>query len=625
MSGAEVIGFLLGAIPLVISAVEHYRDCLDPFFDYAHYKSTLKALRTRLRIQFNLYEGTLKRLLLSELSLTEAESLFPGADVPLEKALWGKKEIEVKLQKKLGKEYETFMDVVWGMDGLMKKLMDKLDIDMEGKPKWTATSTTGAEHKQSHRSARLGWEWRKIRRSFGRKEREALMQDFERYNNNIAAFVQNNEILAPSTESSTKSFLTYFDRVRNHTLGLYEALEQSWKCGAPHRANLRLDGTKPATISSQKEQGFQVFFSLCLDDCAKNQGGGVKELWKETIISIDSTEDNQAALPATSTAQSGTPLKVEKQQPTESLKRKMLRFLDPKEKSAPAVVEIPVVINEPIAMANTPTTNSRPTITCICQAVRSAPRQTTCLGVLSRPIKAGSPCLTITTMAPSAPAIHLSLDNIIVPKEQRASQRSKLGILSRQQRLGLAVTLASTVLQFYNSPWLDEEWGTRDICFFSDGIDEDNRPVISMPYISRMFSVDSASGSRDESTNASTNPFLSGLIVNKMLFALGIVLIELCLNKPFEDLRKDVKPSLGGQATIADDYEVATRSIDTVYDKGGPEYGYVVQRCLRCEFGVQDRKKRLDFDTFRSLVYSGVVAPLEEDYKKYSLYRGIAI
>src|SRR5271154_2515922 len=103
MSGAEVVGFVLAAIPLVISAVEHYRDGLDPFIDYTHYQSTLKALRTRLRIQSNLYEGTLKRLLLSELSAIEAEALFPAADVPLETALWGTEETEEKLRRKLGR------------------------------------------------------------------------------------------------------------------------------------------------------------------------------------------------------------------------------------------------------------------------------------------------------------------------------------------------------------------------------------------------------------------------------------------------------------------------------------------------------------------------------------------
>jgi hypothetical protein len=133
MSGAEIVGFLLGAIPLVISAIEHYRDGLGLLIDYSHYQSTLKALRTRLRIQLNLYEGTLKRLLLSELSSIEADVLFPATGVPLETALWGTREIEEKLRKKLGNQYETFMDVIWEMDAVMKKLMNKLDIDLEGK------------------------------------------------------------------------------------------------------------------------------------------------------------------------------------------------------------------------------------------------------------------------------------------------------------------------------------------------------------------------------------------------------------------------------------------------------------------------------------------------------------
>lgn len=44
-----------------------------------------------------------------------------------------------------------------------------------------------------------------------------------------------------------------------------------------------------------------------------------------------------------------------------------------------------------------------------------------------------------------------------------------------------------------------------------------------------------------------------------------------------------------------------------------------VQRCLRCEFGVQDSKKQRDFDASRDLVYEGVLAPLEDDLKRYSL------
>ena len=118
--------------------------------------------------------------------------------------------------------------------------------------------------------------------------------------------------------------------------------------------------------------------------------------------------------------------------------------------------------------------------------------------------------------------------------------------------------------------------------------------------------------------------FLNYQVINKTLFALGIVLIELCLNRSLEDLRLAAdQPLGGGQPNIADGYQIASSMIEEVYSKGGDRYGYVVQRCLRCEFGVQDSKKKLDLSTFRTLVYDGVLIPLKDNYEKYSLWRGV--
>jgi hypothetical protein len=130
---AEVVGFILGAVPLIVSALEHYRDGLDVAKDYWRYSSNLKSLQTRLRIEHSLYQGTLKRLLLSELSLSQVEDLFPDPQQPLKTALWGTEEIEEKLRVKLGDKYDTFMDAIREMEEAIEKLMDKLDIDLQGK------------------------------------------------------------------------------------------------------------------------------------------------------------------------------------------------------------------------------------------------------------------------------------------------------------------------------------------------------------------------------------------------------------------------------------------------------------------------------------------------------------
>ena len=133
MSGVEIVGFLLGSLPLAISACEHYREGLDPLKDYLRYDRTLKTLHTRLRLQQALYEGTLQRLLLSELSEAQTNALFQGLEYLVDTKLWGTKEIEEKVHRKLGGQYKTFMDVIGEMEGVMRKLMYKLDIDIQWK------------------------------------------------------------------------------------------------------------------------------------------------------------------------------------------------------------------------------------------------------------------------------------------------------------------------------------------------------------------------------------------------------------------------------------------------------------------------------------------------------------
>jgi hypothetical protein len=92
--------------------VEHYKEGIDIISDFRNYRSTLKSLKTKLSIQEELYRGTLQRLLLSELSQLEIYALFPEQGVKGSSALWGTKDIEDKLRRKLGVKFDIFMDVV---------------------------------------------------------------------------------------------------------------------------------------------------------------------------------------------------------------------------------------------------------------------------------------------------------------------------------------------------------------------------------------------------------------------------------------------------------------------------------------------------------------------------------
>ena len=133
MSGIEVVGLVLGGLPLLISACEHYRDGLDPIKDFLRYDSTLKSLRTRLAIQQELFEGTLQVLLLDQLSEAESKIMFPEVRRPEDISPWFNNDIDGKLQGRLGDKYSMFMDVVKDMDSIMRRLMDKLEVDIQSK------------------------------------------------------------------------------------------------------------------------------------------------------------------------------------------------------------------------------------------------------------------------------------------------------------------------------------------------------------------------------------------------------------------------------------------------------------------------------------------------------------
>lgn len=256
----------------------------------------------------------------------------------------------------------------------------------------------------------------------------------------------------------------------------------------------------------------------------------------------------------------------------------------------------------------------------MCEALQGAQNQPSVLGYLAYTSR--KRCIKISTLNPSKIAESVSLDYLLPASKTLPQRRESFGKLSGQQRLSIAVTLAHAVLQLHKSPWLSESWSKLDIYFFSHGIDRYRRPIIDHPYVSRFFEPQIQLDLNATSVK-NTADYGSSLIINKSLFALGIVLIELCLNKPFEDLCADTRHpgALAPEEPLstAEIYSVATELVEAVYDEQGMQYGHVVQRCLKCEFGVQDSKKQLDIDAFRALVYEGVLAPLEDDLKRYSM------
>lgn len=176
-------------------------------------------------------------------------------------------------------------------------------------------------------------------------------------------------------------------------------------------------------------------------------------------------------------------------------------------------------------------------------------------------------------------------------------------MLSRRDRLFLAATLASSVLQFHGS-WLKSHWRSRDILF--PKVKAGTKSIVECPYLSG-HEVSNAT-----TTEPTTRTTTNSLIRSEALFPLGLVLVELSLCQSISSLRipEDEDPN----ETIAN-LKTASRVLqERVYSESGCRYGDVVDKCL---FWSETRDMSVDDDEFQQLVFQRIVSPLVDDLRDF--------
>ena len=205
--------------------------------------------------------------------------------------------------------------------------------------------------------------------------------------------------------------------------------------------------------------------------------------------------------------------------------------------------------------------------------------------------------------------------------------------LTRRNRFSLASTAAWSLFYLCETPWIRESDGlkSQDLHILTHTVtkfrDERKPGLVQEPVLSRTFTNPKGTSNstnvqpndfkNDPSSNLSDEMRQNDQIKNKALLALGILLIEVCLNRNFDALRQEIRNmniSLS-QDSMLDDLYVANSFLGKVYDEGGDVYGYAVQRCLRCEFPGRDETKSFAYDDFRGDFYLDVVAPIQEYYE----------
>lgn len=155
----------------------------------------------------------------------------------------------------------------------------------------------------------------------------------------------------------------------------------------------------------------------------------------------------------------------------------------------------------------------------------------------------------------------------------------------------LAITLASSVLQLYNTPWLSENWSKKDIVFLSQDI-ASKRPVnIQKLYVTARFDP--------SASTAQNNPF--AVDNNASLLALAVVLLEVSLGQPIE--RQQSTENLGLLGTV---------KVWIAQQEDNLSKAFLCAVC-HCMSWYADPSKKLRDPNFRQEVLNQVVMPLRDE------------
>jgi len=171
----------------------------------------------------------------------------------------------------------------------------------------------------------------------------------------------------------------------------------------------------------------------------------------------------------------------------------------------------------------------------------------------------------------------------------------------------LAYTLASAVLQLYDTPWLPTAWSSNDIFIMKTS---SGNALPSQFYASRTFRVPSTQAAIGKTRRC---------VKNEMVFALGVALLELSYGQPLLSLRTPDDLNDQGMEDSMTEVSIATRLADRIHEREMENYAKSVLRCVRCSFDTFS----CDFEDrgFREKFFNGVVTPLRADYEYATMGR----
>ncbi|KAK4212993.1 hypothetical protein QBC37DRAFT_464729 [Rhypophila decipiens] len=633
MSGFEIAGVVLGAFPIALHLLDDYRKLAVRANLWRKIKLEHAKCRNDVEFQRVALSSNLRQLILPLLvddNKANRLLLEPGGES------WKDPAIDGLLRDRLGHTYDLYLDYIRGMGDVMVELNKELCMDSTAVQERLSTSSSQATVATSLRNAatnKAKFQLYRIRFNNGEAKRKEMLGKLQEYNEKLEKLLSTSDRDAQlSQQRAAVQYKTSIDAALcnfwTQATRVFQVLAAAWNCTCGqdrHITKLLLQHR------TDKKSDFDVLFS------AKEPSGWRiqhSRICGENAVTVaQSTAQN----PATPASKSNTNTNVtlplrqpgHRKTPATNLKSSMrtrskaISTTSAQSSVVSSSVTISAIRTDSPSSASYsgPTSVSLtldiPPILSLCLSVKQpGPRlasaaKPTCYGYLTA--TDGDDPSHSCAQAPQKFYLHTVWQQQIPSLTILTFDQIITTGVSRKQRYLLALTLASSFLQFLDTPWLPVSWRRSDIVFLVHS-HQTNYSEQLQPYLKRDISLIPLSSSHPQaftdtspgflgtpftenlppfpgsSTTTLTNFKTTSMIhLNSSLDRLGIILLELCFGQRLESqYNKMPLPSGGGtsRAKLTEEGErffdlcVAKSWLYEVEEEAGPAYFEAVAWCL---------------------------------------------
>lgn len=642
MSGFEVAGLVLGALPLVIATFEGYLVICNKVDKWKRYAYEVRRIGRNLKLEKGRLESICVKMLSGLVPVTDIEAMINDPCGPL----WKAKALHDKMAIRLWKSGDGIMAAIEDINSATDEIKIKLNlVGDEARPSHSNTfkmcNPLHLKRKELANINQFQWDEHYIKRQLRRAKfvlkSDVYREQLDRIKNGVTS-IDNylNANIAAELPRRRESQWQSHKTLRDVNSSLFRAFCSAFGCQCPRNhvsalpmwyptENLVPDLSKPQNMvftNALSSQTVEFVLRRASDILLPGPQSDETLVPKSVDFRIAVTYQVQLPDRQWRTLRDGLIVRplIKSYDPsavvpkssnisTAGTTKKSVRFAGSSPSNiatsshpieTPSAVSILVQdaarISEMLSMPVPTAPQDASRLVDLCRTIRASPTSP-CLEVAYGYIcDENSTTLRRYELFPTT-IIKEDIDTIslgTILSELRAHQRT----LSLENRLYLAVVLASSFLQLSGTGWLPEVVTHNDVFFAKrNGSVSYREPTITKP-----FNEPGGPGERTRD---------SALSYNAPLFSLGILLIEIILRTPFHEFMGAVTlqqdPSHGIEKHRME-FEVAESLLDRVRSKGDQDYKHAVRCCIENDCGNQG----LEDKDVQEHLYTRVIRRLEQ-------------